>query len=338
MTERNYAISILRVAGMFSIVICHFTGWLGIAFLQQFFNFGVYLFLFISGFLYANKDITNYGRWFLSRLEKILIPYYLFAIPVIIIYYCFNSIDIFEILKYLFCLQGLNFVLNGVQFTEIAPLGNLWFITIILICYLLTIIVKKIEKNKKPRASVVTIILVAAFAVSSVLNYFSIPCISLGYFITYFIGYYISKFKVKNSIFSFSILGVCLFAVSIIFRLLGKAYLDESNQSAYLIIASVTHLGVAVSSYFFVAFLTEKVNLLGKLAKSKIWTALDKISYCIYITHYAFLHSITSVDNFGLSKPLTIVLFMVFTLVSALLIYWVNGIIQKRLHRIQNTY
>ena len=57
---KNYSISILRVVGMFSIVFCHFFSWLGFSFLSQFLNFGVYLFLFISGFLYANKKDILY--------------------------------------------------------------------------------------------------------------------------------------------------------------------------------------------------------------------------------------------------------------------------------------
>ena len=85
---KNYSISILRVVGMFSIVFCHFFSWLGFSFLSQFLNFGVYLFLFISGFLYANKNIAEPRKWFLTRLKKILVPYYIFAIPIALLYFC----------------------------------------------------------------------------------------------------------------------------------------------------------------------------------------------------------------------------------------------------------
>ncbi len=68
--ERNYAISLLRVIGMFSIILCHFFGWIGISSLSQFFNFGVYLFLFISGFLYGRKQIKDYKKWMWARVKK----------------------------------------------------------------------------------------------------------------------------------------------------------------------------------------------------------------------------------------------------------------------------
>lgn len=68
--NKDYSISILRVIGMISIVLCHFFGWLKINALAQFLNYGVYLFLFISGYLYANKQIDNYKQWIVTRLKK----------------------------------------------------------------------------------------------------------------------------------------------------------------------------------------------------------------------------------------------------------------------------
>lgn len=64
--ERNYGISLLRVLGMLAIVLCHVTGWMGIAILEQLFASGVYVFLLISGYLYGQKDIPHPGAWFLS--------------------------------------------------------------------------------------------------------------------------------------------------------------------------------------------------------------------------------------------------------------------------------
>lgn len=128
---------------MFSIVFCHLAGFLNISALAQFLNFGVYLFLFISDFLYANKEINNYKQWYFSRLKKLLIPFYIFSIPIIILYYCYNYINVLEIIKYTFCMQGINFIAEFIPFSKIEPLGNLWFITIIILCYLIMIPIKK---------------------------------------------------------------------------------------------------------------------------------------------------------------------------------------------------
>lgn len=118
-TGRNYCISILRVLGMLFIILCHIASWLDIAFLEQFFNYGVYIFLFISGFLYANKEINSPSKWFLTRVKKLLIPFYLFVIPVSIVYFKINGFDGLEAIKYLFCLQGINFITPFIPFLKL---------------------------------------------------------------------------------------------------------------------------------------------------------------------------------------------------------------------------
>ena len=125
---KNYSISILRVVGMFSIVFCHFFSWLGFSFLSQFLNFWVYLalfgkYLFISGFLYANKNIAEPRNWFLTRLKKILVPYYIFAIPIVLLYFLSTGFDLIKSIIYLFCLQGVYFICSFIPFAEIEPLG-----------------------------------------------------------------------------------------------------------------------------------------------------------------------------------------------------------------------
>jgi len=332
-TGRNYCISILRVLGMLFIILCHIASWLDIAFLEQFFNYGVYIFLFISGFLYANKEINSPSEWFLTRVKKLLIPFYLFVIPVSIVYFKINGFDGLEAIKYLFCLQGINFITPFIPFSEIKPLGNLWFVTIILICYLLTILVKKIEKKHKLNIAVIILILVAAWFIPKIMMCFNIPYISLEYFVTYFLGYYISKFKVKNTLPIFIIYGLFLFLASIGIRLVGKYCFDNSINNFYLLIVSATHLGLAVSTYFICNYLVNKFTIFIKIAKSIIWITFDKLSYPIYITHYAFLNSVTSVDNFGLSKPISFILFILMTITSALIIFYIDKAIQNKIIR-----
>lgn len=331
--EKNYTISFLRVISMFFIVLCHISSWLNISFLALFFNYGVYIFFLISGFLYANKKIDNPSAWLISRLKKILLPYYLFAIPISIFYFYKNGFDLFEALKYLFCLQGINFITNSIPFSEIPPIGNLWFLTIILFCYLLTIIVKKIEKKFTPKLCVVAILLILFWTIPKIMTLLNIPNISLEYFVTYFIGYYIAKFNCKNTCRNFIIWGLLTFSSSIFLRLIAKHFISETYSSYYLIVVSATHLGLAISSYFICNFLVTRFAFLTKITTSNLWQNLDKLSYPIYITHYAFLNSITSVDNFGFSKLFSFIIFILLTLASSLLIYYIDKFIQNKLSK-----
>lgn len=329
--NKDYSISILRVIGMISIVLCHFFGWLKINALAQFLNYGVYLFLFISGYLYANKQIDNYKQWIVTRLKKILIPYYIITIPILCLFYSNNPIDVFELLNYIFCLQGLNFICSFLPFSEISLLGHLWFVTIILICYLLTIIIKHIEKRNNSSEVIIISIMIVVSIYDFVFTIFNLPRIYMGYFITYFIGYYVARYKHSQKHNTFIIFGVFLFLLSIMGRLGCKHFFDASNQNLYIATTYITRPMLAISVYFIVDYLTNKINLLNSLAKTKFWQVLDKYSFFVYLIHYFFLNGATSVDNFGFSKSISILLFIVFTVVSTLLLYWINQLIQKKI-------
>lgn len=312
-TERNYGISLLRVLGMLAIVLCHVTGWLGIAMLEQLFASGVYVFLLISGYLYGRKDIPHPGAWFLSRLKKLLIPYYLFVIPVLL-FYIFSSgeqtITWWHCVVYMLCLQGLPFLTNIVSVPEIPSLGNIWFLTVILMCYGLTILVKCIEKRHPAKAQVVIPLLVAAWLIPTLVQYFSLPYVSLYYFVTFFIGYYLSYFQVRlNSTPHHILYGWMLLILSVLFRLVGKCFLDGSRDDLYAIVVVLTQIGMSVAALFIVCYLAERFPILQRLAQSRFWSFCDKYSYIIYITHYTFLNDITSVARFGFGRPVSLLLF-----------------------------
>ena len=138
-----------------------------------------------------------------------------------------------------------------------------------------------------------------------------------------------SDFSASIVLLIFIVFGIALFAFAVIFRLLGKHYLDDGYQNIYQIVVSITHPLTAISCYFIIDYLTKRINLLRLVARSKIWATLDKYSYFIYITHYAFLNSVTSVANFGFSQTISTLLFVVFTVVSSIILLNLSNIVQK---------
>lgn len=190
---------------------------------------------------------------------------------------------------------------------------------------------QKIESKHKPNKMIVCIVLIFAFAIPKLFSFLKLPYISTNYFVIYFLGYYIAKFKIKNNTKNFVFLGVFLFLFAIIARLVGKYYLDRDYQDLYQLLVSITHPLTAISFYFIFDYLTAKIKLLKLLARSKFWNTLDKYSYCVYITHYAFLNSVTSVTNFGFSKSISVILFFLFTAISSIVLFNLNKIIQKKI-------
>ena len=59
--KKDKSIQIIRIFSMFLIIICHIASQSNISLFHmsaQFFNVGVFIFLFISGFLYGKKEYS----------------------------------------------------------------------------------------------------------------------------------------------------------------------------------------------------------------------------------------------------------------------------------------
>ena len=131
--NKDFAIQIIRVISMLFIIICHLCDYSNnpyISSLGQFFNIGVFIFLFISGFLYGSKKIDNNKKWLFHRLKKIMVPVYVFV--------CFFILFNFILTKFLNLNYFFIYLLDLQYFFGSMPnIGHLWFCTIIMICYLL---------------------------------------------------------------------------------------------------------------------------------------------------------------------------------------------------------
>lgn len=124
---RDQALSWVRGVSMFMIILCHITQYYELK-IAWWLNVGVQIFFILSGYLYANRVITDRIKFFGKRLRKILIDYWVFTIPVLTLYWFFapqkiNVASMFDVLLFHGTIEGL---------------GHLWFIPYILLCYALT--------------------------------------------------------------------------------------------------------------------------------------------------------------------------------------------------------
>lgn len=99
-------------------------------------NVGVQLFLVIGGFLYGARDITSPIGFYKRQLKKILIPYYLFLIPVTVLYFAFvpERISLYSAVAVFLCAGTPD------------RLEHLWFVGYILFCYLITPLLCELKK------------------------------------------------------------------------------------------------------------------------------------------------------------------------------------------------
>ena len=102
------AVSVLRVTAMLSIVICHIlqvynNKWAWV------FNIGVQVFLFLSGYLYGNKEIKDWYGWYKKRFFKLYIPY-IILVGISLLSYHFlteTEVSIRSVLAYTTVTQGI---------------------------------------------------------------------------------------------------------------------------------------------------------------------------------------------------------------------------------------
>ncbi len=315
---------------MFSIVCCHLFSFLDIDALAMFFNVGVYVFLFISGFLYGNKNINGYGKWLKKRCKKLLIPFYIFLIFLLSYYNLTQNVcfDLNTLFIFAFCLQGLHWIVPTMN-AELQGADHLWFITVIFICYFLMIIVKKIETKWKFYDKKISVIVLSILVFLQIIKFIGLRFNS-EYFLIYFVGYYISKYQVEVTKTKFVLFGITAMFLSITIRLLSKYWFD--NTPIYGIIVPITHTILAISIYFIIGYLSNHLNnICCIISNSKLWIWFDNLSYYIYITHYMFLIGPFFVDSFGLNIGITVIVFVILTLLSSLILYFVCYFISNKL-------
>lgn len=188
----NNEVSLVKIIAMFMIVGCHLSQWFGMNMLAMMLNVGVPIFLFLSGYLYANKNIGTAKSFVKKKFLKICIPTYTaFLIVCIINILVYQKSFLNLTYVYLLNLQGIGFLFNGLQLPYIDALGHLWFMSIIFINYLILIIIKKYESTIKFKSNKYIGYSIGFFLLVSILGGFI--GISFCYIFTFFYRVYIWK-------------------------------------------------------------------------------------------------------------------------------------------------
>lgn len=331
--EKNANISIIRVVAMVSIVVGHWCLWKNIN-LYQFGGIGVEIFLFISGYLYAEKDIPNSFEWLKKRFLKLMPAVWIITIPMLI-FYLVNKKIIFAIKNYclfLCGLSGISFVFTNIKTEGFEGLGHLWFVTVILMCYFLLILLKKIEGREICKRIVRIIkkqpltILFISLIITLLFEYLHIQ---LSYFLQFFTGYYIGKIYDKRKTIKYWSVSLIFSVVIGLLRVLLRNAIDGSIfYDEFLAPVSFNVIAVwIISTMSMVLDLKKEISC--NLAKSKFWKHMDEISYFLYVTHYMFLFGPFAVENYVKQSILQNILFVLLSIVAAELLLCVQHCIDK---------
>ena len=297
--EINSAISLSRILGMVFIVLCHIMKYFEFVpmheSLAQFFNCGVDLFLFISGYLYGGKIVSNFKRWFTKRIIAIVIPSVLVSIIVIIALFFANEYtSINSIIVYCLDLEGLLFI-NGhfsAFFNNIESLGPLWFTTIIMFCYLLVPLLQMMSRKIKIKKFIVPfIILGSVFSVATSTFFYTF------YFYIFAVGYFLGNTQfMKNVKTKFFLIHSGAFVCALIGRLLLQRMIDGT-----FLYNSYVSLSQFIVGTWFVTLFAFLMNInpcmIERICKAKITRTIDGYSFYVYLVHGIFCVGVFNIFN-----------------------------------------
>lgn len=307
MKQKDLGISTVRILAMVGIIVCHTVMYYQFIpqheNLGQLFNCGVGIFIFISGLLYGANIRKSFGlNFFKKRWLRVCLPVVIWGTFVFLLDGCRNFCYWIVLLLNL---QGINFIVENPIFnTAITGTGPLWFVTVIMLCYLMLPLLEKIRSNwsiGRIKAFVLGSWVVQVFAgLGGVqLDYFSI--FILGFFWWQLFPNYrrkISKSKGK------SILLILIMVIVIGLRIISRHYVDGSNLYDKVIVSLTMTVFEIAFILFILGICDRQENALEKISNTRFFRFLDTNNFYLYIVHPWFI--VFTYEKIGL-LPATVV-------------------------------
>ena len=293
-TSQSNAISTIRVMAMILIVSCHITQGYDqqIAFIL---NVGVQLFFLISGFLYGKVEILSSMDFYKKRVIKIYIPFIIVVLLFAGVYAIFGveQVSWKQLIPYVFNLQAFA--------KPIESFNHMWFLTVIMICYLVTPITKYLLKNK-PYLLVSLLLLVSVVEFVFVLKMYSIAAWIVLYLFGMCMGYFDTK---KVNAITTVVSGVGLAILMVFFQL------SRLTDSAWAHYSVWLHCVLAIFLFGLLYAILTKIDI--KLPKCLRF--VNNISYEVYLVHHILILGPLSLLFLTPSKTINIVLILMITFV-----------------------
>ncbi|MBQ8322889.1 MAG: hypothetical protein IJX91_02865 [Clostridia bacterium] len=217
-----------------------------------------------------------------------MIPYYVFIIILFTVYEITGlaEVSLFQWLFCLFNLQGLNYTYWKFEaYGAVAGIGPLWFITTIMLCYLLTPIANKF-RNIRIKKGWILLLVVLVFVGQAGAMYCGFQ---LHYLIVYFLGYFTGANKVRTDKKYYLIISALMIIITGL-RFYLRSVIDGTDfYDLYFALISAGIIGVWI--FYTVYFIKDRFPYIFDKTAGKFLTFMEMISYYVYITHYLWIKS-----------------------------------------------
>lgn len=277
------SIDIIRICGAALIFLCHACNESGSpigSMLGQLFSIGVPMFFILSGYLHGQKTAPqNKIKWYGTKLKRLLLPLYIFLAVLAASYLAAGlPIDLFLWWQSIIPICGLTQ-------KYIPGCGQLWFLTHILICYLLTPAMQAHVRLKRNGILLMAVIwLAACLLLAHTVS--PIWCTLLNSLLNYAVGFYALPYLLRRKRSYALILGTAVFACGA--RVVCHLFWDETpfyNSVA----TGICSLILALSIMVFLFQIGKKLEETATGTARTCIAALSKRTYEFYLAHYIFL-------------------------------------------------
>lgn len=291
-------------------------------------NVGVQIFLCVSGFLYGQKEISDIKGFYISRAKRILIPNAILSITIYCIY-VFVFKTVYPIPLFIKILLGLG------SFTGLVPmLSHTWFISYILLCYLITPLLQIIFKKEKHQFKKLIIFL----AICQILYSTRIlPTVDAALVAAYVMGYFYAKCcKTKKKKIVFEITSVILMFLILPIKMITRYNLfdniPEILKTNAPIINSWSHTFLGITIFIFLYKILSKKNI----QENKFLNLSDKYSYHIYLVHQIFILYNLSVLSLTPIIWVNIIIALLLTVIFGIILYTISEPFCRK-RKVENT-
>ena len=322
----------IRAFACLSIMACHFLGSIPrVAFLGQIFNVGTGIFFLISGYLqaYHSKE-KNYLDWLRNRLIKILIPYYIYCLFIIIAFS--SQINLRQILSAIFNLQGFTHA-------YLPYSGHLWYLSIMVFCYVLTPLLEKITESKKRVCILFGLVYIIAIPVATWGPNHRIRVLAsyTHSVMLYLLGMLSGKSDcLGKTTKPYRKLTVLMLATNVM--RLGFIWLtdhvdnEDFNNFYTYYLSHISHAILAIWICITIYIITTKWEKLTLIYDKPIMF-IAHLSYEIYIMHNILLYDRWNMTKLTKVQPINAVVFLLCSIVLAFALSWISQLVRKPFQR-----
>lgn len=331
--KRDIKFDNIRFVAMLAIVLCHFFQVKGLGTLSQWLSVGVQVFFVLSAKLLSNKDFSKKAdvvKFLKTRVTRIYIPVWIYLaclLPVLVV--IGKAPTISGAILYILGLAGFSK-------SVVLGLGHFWYISVLIICYLLVPVMYKIAVFCERKSKIQSFLLQMIIPVSVILVFLFTDYKYYGVNIALFCGMYFFFYKNRNN--SEWYKGKLKFLLPItillvVIRLICDT--EEMMSNPYYKEIFVTIVKCVVGLFlFFVLY-----NLLPDSQKEKntLVTFGSKISYEIYISHQFIVLALYEFIPFFrkgfLGGVAMLVVYFIATTLNAVVLYYIKGFIEKKVFK-----